>query len=218
MKKSEFNALLIIDVQVDFCPGGALAVVGGDEIVQGINKLISSGEQIFTKVVLTADWHPSSHISFASFHKAAPFSLKVIEGSNCTLWPDHCIEGSPGADFHPNLYNYMSDLIIRKGRDPLLDSYSAFFENDRKTPTGLEGYLKNHGIKKVYICGLAFDWCVYFSAIDSINHGFETYVIMDLTRSIDMPAGFALEKEIEMKQAGINIIDSSEFLGKQRSC
>lgn len=215
MKNIKYSALVIIDLQVDFCPGGALAVNGGDEIVEGINNLMDRSDfrqkELFQKIVLTSDWHPLLHVSFSSVHNLEPFSNKEIQGQNVTLWPDHCIEGSKGASFHSDLKVEKSDLILRKGRDKEMDSYSAFFENDRKTPTGLNGYLKDHGIKKVYLCGLAFDWCVYFSAMDSLKLGFETYVIKDLTRSIDLPAGYALEKEIEMKQAGISIINSSFF-------
>ena len=215
MKKIKSSALIIVDLQVDFCPGGSLPVTGGNEIIGGINNLLdTSGSglgQFFQKIVLTADWHPSLHISFASFHNMDPFSTKNISGSNCTLWPDHCVEGTSGSAFSSDLKIEKSDLIIRKGRNKMLDSYSAFFENDRKTPTGLKGYLTDHTIENVYLCGLAFDWCVYFSAMDSLKFGFETYVIMDLTRSIDSPAGYALEKELEMKQAGIKIIDSSEI-------
>jgi nicotinamidase/pyrazinamidase len=211
MNNLENSALLVVDLQVDFCPHGALAVNGGDEIVDGINNLISPPGKQFEKIVLTADWHPPSHISFASTHNLEPFSTKKVFGMDVTLWPDHCVEGSFGAEFHSDLKVEKSDLVIRKGKNLEMDSYSAFFENDGTTPTGLKGYLTDHGIQKVYLCGLAFDWCVFFSAMDSIKHGFETYVIMDLTRSIDAPAGYALEKEIEMKQAGIDIINSSYF-------
>jgi len=217
MNKLIKSSLIIIDLQVDFCPGGALAVKGGDEIVSGINNLIeysNADPGIFQKIILTADWHPLSHISFASTHDPDPFSAKEIQGIDVTLWPDHCVEGSSGANFHSMLHSEKADLIIRKGRAKEMDSYSAFFENDRKTATGLRGYLTDHGIERVYICGLALDWCVYFSAMDAVNHGFETYVIIDLTRSIDLPAGYALDKENEMKQAGIKIIDSSYFKGE----
>ena len=216
MNNSKSSALLIVDLQVDFCPGGSLPVNGGDEIVSGINKLIDTSTlrkvELFSKIVLTSDWHPLSHISFASTHKLDPFSFKEVMGSTVTLWPDHCVEGTAGAAFHPDLNLEKSDLIIRKGRNADLDSYSAFFENDRKTPTGLKGYFADHDIHKVFICGLALDWCVYFSAMDSVNHGFETYVLIDLTRSIDLPVGYALEKINEMKKAGINIIESSYYI------
>jgi nicotinamidase/pyrazinamidase len=207
----ESCALIIVDLQVDFCPGGALAVNDGDEIVDGINNLITKKSSQFNKIILTADWHPKGHVSFSSTHNASPFTGKKIGGVDLILWPDHCIEGTLGASFHSNLRNERADMIIRKGRTPGLDSYSAFFENDRKTPTGLEGYLKNFGINKVLICGLAFDWCVFFSAMDSVKHGFETSVIIDLTRSIDLPAGYAREKENEMERAGVIIVESSQF-------
>lgn len=217
MNNFKTGALVIVDLQVDFCPGGSLSVIGGDEIITGINNLLDKPDSgfgkrsMFQKVVLTADWHPPSHISFASAHNLDPYSVKAVHGSDVTLWPDHCVEGTTGADFYPGLKVEKADLIIRKGRNTALDSYSAFYENDRKTPTGLKGYLNDHGIHKVYLCGLAFDWCVYFSAMDSIKNGFETFVIIDLTRSIDLPEGYALEKENEMKQAGINIINSAFF-------
>ncbi len=230
MYYSESSALIIVDLQKDFCPGGALAVKGGDEIVSGINRLMdkrtfcsdSLGGQsgLFRKIVLTADWHPAGHISFASAHNLDPYSEKETNGETINLWPDHCIAETSGAEFHSDLKTTDADLILRKGRNIMMDSYSAFFENDRKTPTGLAGYLRDHGLKKVYICGLAMDWCVYFSAIDSVAQGFETYVIKDLTRAVDLPSGYALEKEKEMKKAGISLIESSFFKAgrKQASC
>lgn len=182
---------------------------GGDEIVSGINRLISDRAVLFKKIILTADWHPKGHISFSSSHNLEPYTSVEIDGRNVTLWPDHCVEGSGGAGFYPDLQVEKADLLIRKGRNIGVDSYSAFYENDRKTPTGLVGYLKDHGIRTVYLCGLAFDWCVYFSALDSIQHSFDTYVIMDLTRAVDLPAGYALEKEKEMQKADISLIKSS---------
>jgi nicotinamidase/pyrazinamidase len=220
MHNPETSALIIVDLQVDFCPGGTLAVNGGDEIVSGINSLISDRAILFKKIILTADWHPKGHISFSSSHNLEPYTSVEIDGRNVTLWPDHCVEGSMGSGFNSDLQAEKADLIIRKGRNAGMDSYSAFYENDRKTPTGLEGYLENHGIRTVYLCGLALDWCVYFSALDSIQHSFDTYVIMDLTRAVDLPAGYAFEKEGEMKKAGINLIESSFFKelqnGKER--
>ena len=220
MYNPETSALIVVDLQVDFCPGGALAVNGGDEIVSGVNRLISDRTVLFKKIILTADWHPKGHISFSSSHNLEPYTSVSVEGRDVTLWPDHCVEGSDGAGFHSDLQVEKVDLIIRKGRNAGMDSYSAFYGNDRKTPTGLEGYLENHGIRTVYLCGLAFDWCVYFSALDSIQHGFDTYVIMDLTRAVNLPAGYALEKEKEMKKAGISLLESSFFKAgrKQASC
>jgi len=209
MHNSETSALIIVDLQVDFCPGGALAVNGGDEIVSDINSLMSNRAVLFKKIILTADRHPKGHISFSSSHNLEPYTLVEIDGRNVTLWPDHCVEGSSGAGFHPDLKVEKADLLIRKGRNAGMDSYSAFYENDRKTPTGLAGYLENNGIQTVYLCGLAFDWCVYFSAMDSLQHGFNTIVISDLTRAVDLPAGYALEKEKEMQKAGISLIKSS---------
>ena len=211
MYDSENSALVIVDLQVDFCPGGALVVNGGDEIVSGINSLIFDRAVLFKKIVLTADWHPEGHISFASSHKLGPYTQADINGESVTLWPDHCVEGSKGANFHSDLHVEKADLIIRKGRNVNLDSYSAFWENDKKTPTGLAGYLNNHGIKSVYLCGLALDWCVYFSAMDSLAHGFDTSVMMDLTRAVNLPAGYSLEKENEMQNAGVILLESSFF-------
>ena len=217
MHNSETSALVIVDLQVDFCPGGSLAVNGGDEIVSGINRLISAQTVLFKKIILTADWHPKGHISFSSSHNLQPYTSVEIDGRDVTFWPDHCVEGSSGAGFHSDLQVEKADLIIRKGRNTGMDSYSAFYENDRKTPTGLEGYLENHGIRTVYLCGLALDWCVYFSALDSRQHSFDTYVILDLTRAVDLPAGYAFEKEKEMKKAGISFIESSFFkAGRQQ--
>ena len=213
--KLESNALIIVDLQVDFCPGGTFAVNGGDEIINGINGLITVRKDFFKKIILTADWHPKGHISFASSHNLEPNSSIEVDGSNLALWPEHCVEGTSGSLFHQDLDDSKADLIIRKGRSVNMDSYSAFYENDRKPPTGLAGYLENHGIKNVYLCGLALDWCVFFSAMDSIKQGLKTSVIMDLTRAVDLPAGFALEREGDMKKAGISLIESSFFKEKK---
>ncbi|MCL4151582.1 UNVERIFIED_CONTAM: hypothetical protein GTU68_033785, partial [Idotea baltica] len=157
------HALLVIDVQNDFCPDGALAVAGGHEIVPGINAMMDK----FSAVVLTQDWHPTGHSSFASTHAgAAPYDLIDMPYGSQVLWPDHCIQGSQGAAFHPLLKTNKADLVIRKGYNPAIDSYSAFFENDHKTPTGLEGYLRTRGIKEVTLVGLALDFCVNYSAVD----------------------------------------------------
>lgn len=176
------TALIIIDVQNDFCPGGNLAVNGGDEIVPLINKLASEHKH----VLLTQDWHPEGHSSFASQHQEhAPFTQIEMPYGQQTLWPDHCIIGTKGAEFHSALDVPHAELIIRKGFRKAIDSYSAFFENDHKTPTGLGGYLKERGFKKVTIVGLAFDYCVRYSAEDAKSLGFETEVIEATTRAID---------------------------------
>jgi nicotinamidase/pyrazinamidase len=175
------HALLVIDVQNDFCPGGALAVPGGDEIVAPINALMAEA----SAVILTQDWHPAGHSSFASTHDAAPMSMMEMPYGPQVLWPDHCIQGSVGGQFHPDLTVDRADLIIRKGYNPLIDSYSAFFENDHTTPTGLEGYLRTRGITALTLVGLATDFCVNYSAVDAAKLGFKVDVRMDLCRAID---------------------------------
>lgn len=182
------EALVVIDVQNDFCPGGALAVAGGDEIIPGINRLIDR----FEHVILTQDWHPAGHSSFASSHTGKnPFDSVAMPYGEQTLWPDHCIQGTMGADFHPELIWTKAELIIRKGFRIGIDSYSAFFENDRVTPTGLAGYLRERGIGKITLCGLATDFCVAFSAIDSVAQGFETSVTLEACRGIDLGGSMA---------------------------
>jgi nicotinamidase/pyrazinamidase len=177
------HALIIIDVQNDFCPGGKLAVAGGNDIVPLINQLAAR----FDHVVMTQDWHPADHSSFASQHKGAEaFSQITMPYGPQTLWPDHCIIGSKGAQFHDELDVPNAELIIRKGYRKAIDSYSAFFENDHKTPTGLGGYLKERGFTKLTCVGLAFDYCVRYSAEDAKVLGFEVTVIESATRAIDL--------------------------------
>uniref|UniRef100_UPI00025590C6 bifunctional nicotinamidase/pyrazinamidase n=1 Tax=Oceanicola sp. S124 TaxID=1042378 RepID=UPI00025590C6 len=177
------DALLVIDLQKDFCPGGALAVAEGDLIVPGINALMTD----FDVVILTQDWHPAGHSSFASSHPGAEvMSLTQMPYGPQVLWPDHCIQGSDGAAFHPDLTVDRADLIIRKGCNPAIDSYSAFFENDHRTPTGLEGYLRTRGITGLTLVGLATDFCVNYSAVDAAKLGFAVTVRRDLCRGIDL--------------------------------
>ncbi|WP_238365662.1 bifunctional nicotinamidase/pyrazinamidase [Mesobacterium pallidum] len=181
------HALLVIDVQTDFCPGGALAVADGDAIVPGINALMEG----FDAVILTQDWHPAGHSSFASSHPGkGPFETYEAPYGTQVLWPDHCVQGTTGAAFHPGLRTD-ADLIIRKGFRPAIDSYSAFFENDHETPTGLEGYLRTRGIDKLTLVGLATDFCVNFSAVDAAKLGFDVEVRLDLCRAIDMEGSLA---------------------------
>ncbi len=202
------SALIIVDVQNDFCPGGALEVKEGDKVVPVINKISNR----FYKVIATQDWHPENHLSFASNHPGKKVQDIIdLNGIQQVLWPVHCVQGTKGADFHPELDLRPVDLIIRKGTNPQIDSYSAFFENDKKTSTGLEYYLKGLGIKKVFLTGLATDYCVFFSAMDSVKLGFETYVIIDATRGVDFPEG-NIEKSLKaMKEAGIKIINSGDI-------
>jgi len=194
------HALLVIDVQNDFCPGGTLAVTGGDEIVPGINTLMAD----FDSVILTQDWHPAGHSSFASTHGADPMSMMDMPYGPQVLWPDHCIQGSVGAQFHANLTVDRADLIIRKGYNPAIDSYSAFFENDHTTPTGLEGYLRTRGITTLTMVGLALDFCVNYSAVDAAKLGFDVTVRTLLSRGIDV--GGSLDAALDgMKAAGVTL-------------
>lgn len=195
------HALLVIDVQNDFCPGGALAVPGGDAVVPGINALMAE----FGAVVLTQDWHPADHLSFASQHTGrAPMELTQMPYGPQVLWPDHCIQGTAGAAFHPGLETRRADLILRKGFRRKIDSYSAFFENDKTTPTGLEGYLRSRGITALTLVGLATDFCVSYSAIDAARLGFTVTVRQDLCRAIDFDGSLAAAQS-GMVQAGVTL-------------
>ncbi len=195
------EALIVIDLQNDFCPGGALAVAGGDEIVPLVNDMIRNTEH----VVLTQDWHPAGHSSFASSHAGKkPFETVAMPYGEQTLWPDHCIQGSLGADFHSGLAWTKAELVIRKGFRGAIDSYSAFFENDRRTPTGLAGYLRERGIGRIILAGLATDFCVAYSALDAVELGFETTVRLDACRGIDL--GGSLETMTgRMREAGVRL-------------
>ena len=195
------HALLVIDVQNDFCPGGALAVTGGDQIVAGINAKMAT----FDAVILTQDWHPAGHSSFASTHDAAPMSMTEMPYGPQVLWPDHCIQGSLGAQFHADLTVDRADLIIRKGYNPAIDSYSAFFENDKTTPTGLEGYLRTRGIDTLTLVGLATDFCVNYSAVDAAKLGFNVTVDLALCRAIDFDGSLEAAKA-GMRDAGAILV------------
>ena len=193
------EALIVIDLQNDFCPGGALAVAGGDEIVPLVNEMIAR----FEHVVLTQDWHPQGHSSFASQHSGKnPFETVTMPYGEQTLWPDHCIQGSEGAAFHPALQWTKAELVIRKGFRKGIDSYSAFFENDHKTPTGLGGYLRERGIDEVTFTGLATDFCVAYSALDAARCGFKATVAMDACRAIDLGGSLAA-MTAKMREAGV---------------
>jgi nicotinamidase/pyrazinamidase len=196
------DALIVIDVQNDFCPGGALAVNGGDEIVPIINKLIIR----FDHVILTQDWHPAGHSSFVSTHPGkAPFETIMMPYGEQTLWPDHCIQGTAGADFHPDLQWAKAELVIRKGFRPHVDSYSAFFENDHKTPTGLAGYLREREITNVTFVGLATDYCVAYSALDAVEHGFAADVLLDACRDINLGGSLAA-MTVKMRKVGVTLV------------
>lgn len=195
------QALIVIDVQNDFCPGGALAVAGGDQIIGRINALMAT----HPTVVLTQDWHPAGHSSFASSHPGkTPFETVEMAYGAQTLWPDHCVQGSQGAEFHPDLRTDPAQLVIRKGFRPGIDSYSAFFENDRTTPTGLDGYLRSRGVERVVLAGLATDYCVGFSALDAAGLGFGVTVDLAGCRGIDLNGSLA-DMLARMRAAGVDL-------------
>lgn len=195
------KALIVIDVQNDFCPGGALGVAGGDEIVPLVNRLIGQ----FDHVVLTQDWHPAGHSSFASSHPGkGPFETVEMPYGPQTLWPDHCVQGTEGAAFHPGLEWTKAEMVIRKGFRPAIDSYSAFFENDHETPTGLAGYLRERGLSDLTLVGLATDFCVAYSALDAVRSGFKATVLLDACRAIDLGGSLAAMKA-QMAGAGVTL-------------
>ena len=183
---TEADALIVVDPQIDFCPGGQLPVAGGDEIMAGIGRLAAR----FRHVVVTQDWHPAGHLSFASSHAGRrPFESMTMPYGEQVLWPDHCIQGTSGAEFHPAVRAAIdrADLIIRKGQAPQVDSYSAFFENDKRTRTGLSGYLRDKQVRRCVFVGLAYDFCVGWSALDARAEGFDAVILKDHTRAIAMP-------------------------------
>lgn len=202
------EALLIVDVQNDFCTGGALEVPNGDEVVPVINAL----SERFEAVIQTQDWHPENHSSFASSREGKqPFETVDMPYGEQVLWPDHCVQGLEGADFHPDLVTTRSQLIIRKGFRSEIDSYSAFYENDNETTTGLAGYLRERDITKLFVTGLATDFCVKWSVLDGLKEGFDVAVIEDAVRGIDLD-GSVEQAWQEMNQAGAKVISSSDIL------
>ena len=199
---SDRDVLLVVDIQNDFCPGGALAVPGGGEIVPAVNRL----SRDFAHVVLTQDWHPPGHSSFASAHPGtAPFATVTMPYGAQILWPDHCVQGSDGAAFHPGLDIPHAELIVRKGFHKTIDLYSAFQENDRKTPTGLASYLRERGFERVTLCGLATDFCVLYSALDGRAAGFAATVVLDSCRGLDVD-GSLIRALDEMRSAGVALV------------
>jgi len=198
------DVLVVIDVQNDFCPGGALAVADGDQVIGPIQRIA----QRFEHIVLTQDWHPSDHFSFASSHPGRKH-FETIEASYGaqTLWPEHCVQGTRGAEIHPALGLSRAELILRKGFRRTIDSYSAFFENDRTTSTGLAGYLQERGLQRVFLAGLAYDYCVGYSALDARRLGLPAFVLRDACRAIDLN-GSVTATEREFARAGVEVIDS----------
>lgn len=202
------DLLLVVDPQNDFCSGGALAVPGGEAVVPLINRLAPR----FPHVILTQDWHPPGHRSFASSHAGrAPFERAEMPYGPQTLWPDHCVQGTAGAAFHPDLDLPQAELVVRKGFRPGVDSYSAFQENDRRTPTGLAGYLRERGLSRLFIAGLATDFCVQYSALDGVAAGFEVTVLTDVCRAIDLEGSLAAAEQA-MRAAGVRLLSSAEVV------
>lgn len=202
------KALLIVDIQNDFCPGGALSVPDGDTIVPTVNKLVN----VFDDVIQTQDWHPAGHSSFASSHDGKnPYDTVEMDYGNQVLWPDHCVQGSMGAEFHPELNTLKTQVIIRKGFRRAIDSYSTFFENDQKTTTGLTGYLNQRGITDLYTVGLATDFCVKWSILDGIDEGFNMYIVKDAVKGIDLDGSLKAAWN-EMQEKGVNIVTSDDLL------
>jgi nicotinamidase/pyrazinamidase len=204
---SDEVVLIVVDVQNDFCPGGALAVPHGDEVIPIVNSLAAR----FRNVVLTQDWHPRAHSSFASSHPGKiPFETIEVSYGPQVLWPDHCVQGTPGAEFHPALNAPHAALVLRKGFHRAIDSYSAFYENDRKTPTGLTGYLRERGLSRLFLAGLAFDFCVRYSAEDARREGFDAFVIEDACRCIDLNGSVAATRA-SLAALGIPCFNARQF-------
>lgn len=204
---ADSDMLLVVDVQNDFCPGGALAVGDGHHVVPLVNRLTSR----FRRTVFTQDWHPPDHSSFAAAHPGRhPFETIEVAYGRQTLWPTHCVQGTPGAEFHPELDQTKAELVLRKGFHTAIDSYSAFFENDRTTRTGLDGYLRERGIRRLFLAGLATDYCVAYSALDAARLGFEVSVVLDACRGIDLDG--SLEAALDtMSGAGIDFASVADF-------
>src|ERR1039458_5858987 len=207
MEITSHDALLVVDVQNDFCPGGALAVADGDAVIEVIHQIAPK----FEHIILTQDWHPTGHSSFASAHSGKkPFEQIELSSGAQTLWPDHCVQGSKGAEFHPALRLQQAELILRKGYRPQIDSYSAFFENDRSTPTGLAGYLEERGLTRVFLAGLASDYREGHSALDARRLGLPAFILRDACRAIDLNGSVA-KIEAEFARAGVSVIDSASL-------
>jgi nicotinamidase/pyrazinamidase len=210
------DALIIVDMQNDFMPSGALPVAEGDLIVPGINTLAEKFHDTGNCIVLTQDWHPPNHHSFASAHEGKePYEPYSTEGIGPVLWPDHCVQGTTGADFHPDLITKYANIIIHKGTNPEIDSYSTFMENDKKSETGLSGYLRTLGIERIFICGLALDYCVYYSAIDGKNLGFDVVYVIDLTKPVGAPEG-VVSNALETMTAEEITFTNAEEIQKHR--
>jgi nicotinamidase/pyrazinamidase len=208
MEITSRDVFVVVDVQNDFCPGGALAVAGGDEVIEAIH----GAARMFEHIILTQDWHPRGHSSFASAHPGRkPLDTIELPHGTHILWPDHCVQGTAGAEFHPSLSLPRAELILRKGFRAGIDSYSAFFEEDHVTPTGLAGYLRERGLERVFLAGLAYDFCVGFSALDAQRLGFPATILRNGSRAIDTGGSVArIERKIE--KAGVRLVESDDLV------
>jgi len=211
VRVTDKDALIIVDLQNDFIPSGALAVNHGDEIIEPINSLAEKFHDRGNIIVMTQDWHPPRHLSFASSHDKKPFEPYKSEGIGPVLWPDHCVQGSRGAKFHPDVETRFAKAIIRKGYNPKVDSYSVFIENDMKTYTGASGYLKTLGRTRIFICGLALDYCVHYSAKDGRNLGFEIVIPVDLSKAIGSPKDHLSNALDLMVKKGVRFVKSENI-------
>lgn len=209
MQINACDVLIVTDVQNDFCSGGALAVPGGEEVIAPIHRIAP----LFQHIILTQDWHPPNHSSFASAHPGSkPFESITVSYGLQTLWPPHCVQGSRGADFHPALHLPQAELVLRKGFHREIDSYSAFVENDRTTPTGLAGYLRERNLTRVFFAGLAYDYCVAYSALDARQLGLPAFVLRDACRAIALGNSVA-RTDAQFAEAGVQVIESADLLG-----
>jgi nicotinamidase/pyrazinamidase len=208
MQIAAHDVLIVVDIQNDFCPGGQLAVAGGDAVIEPIHKIAP----LFDHIILTQDWHPANHTSFAAAHPGKkPYDSIQLSYGPQTLWPTHCVQNTHGAEFHPRLHLPQAELILRKGFDPRIDSYSAFFENDRATPTGLAGYLRERNLTRIFLAGLAYDYCAGYSALDARWLGLPVFIVRDACRAIDLNGSVAM-MEAEFDKAGVSVIESAELL------
>ena len=214
IKIDKKDALIIVDMQYDFIPGGSLPVEGGDIIIKGINEVAKIFKENKSIIVLTQDWHPKNHLSFASNHegKSPGDEFSSEDGAiGPVLWPDHCVQGTKGAEFHKDLKSKLADKIIKKGMNPNVDSYSGFRDNDRKSETGLKAYLNSRKIKRIFVCGLALDYCCYYTAMDGLDYGYDVFFLAELTRGVDLPEGNTKEALKNMKNKGIKFANRESF-------
>lgn len=211
MQIAASDVLIVVDIQNDFCPGGALAVPGGDVVIPVIQQIAP----LFHHIILTQDWHPANHTSFAANHPGKqPYESIQLSYGPQTLWPTHCVQDTHGAEFHPRLHLPQAELILRKGFHVKIDSYSVFFENDRITPTGLAGYLRERGLKRIFLAGLAYDYCVAYSALDARRLSLPVFIVRDACRAIDLNGSVAM-MEAELAKAGAAIIESTDIVAAE---